>query len=53
MGHFGEVDAIERLVMYLLKLERAEEAFQRADAYFQKYRGDINRAGPPPNRFHV
>lgn len=43
IGLFGEVDALERLVMCLLKQGRIDEANKKAEEYFETYRGDRNR----------
>jgi len=43
-GRFGEIEALDRLSMCLIKLRRAREAAERADKYFGAYRGDLNRA---------
>jgi hypothetical protein len=42
IGQFGQVEAIERLVMCLLKLGSLEEAQRLAEDYFTKYAGDKN-----------
>lgn len=43
-GLFGEVEAIERLVMVLLSLGRYTESLERFNNYFNAYQGDKNRA---------
>jgi hypothetical protein len=43
-GRFGEIEALDRLSMCLIKLGRVREAVERADKYFSVYRGDLNRA---------
>jgi hypothetical protein len=41
LGYRGEFVAIDRLTLCLKKLGRIEEAAAEADAYFDKYRGDL------------
>jgi hypothetical protein len=43
IGHFGEVEALDRLTMCLIKLGRVQEASKRANEYFKLYKGDLNR----------
>ena len=44
IGRFGEIEALDRLTMCLIKLGRAREAAERTDEYFRLYRGDLGRA---------
>jgi hypothetical protein len=41
-GRRGEVEAVDRLTMCLIKLNRAEEAASRAKSYFALYQLDLN-----------
>jgi hypothetical protein len=41
-GYSGEVRALDRLTMGLLKLGQVDEAKAAADAYFDRYRADIS-----------
>lgn len=43
-GCFGEIEAIERLTMCLIKLKRVKEAAQIMESYFKLYAGDFNSA---------
>ena len=40
-GRFGEIEALDRLTMCLVKLEKPEEAASYADRYFATYRRDL------------
>jgi hypothetical protein len=44
LGRGGEVQALERLTMCLIRLGRADEAAQHARDYFSVYRGDQQSA---------
>jgi hypothetical protein len=44
LGRSGEVEALDRLTMCLVKLERSAEAAQHADNYFALYRRDLQLA---------
>lgn len=46
-GCFGEIEAIERLTMCLIKLKRVREAVQQMESYFKLYLGDLNSAATP------
>ena len=46
-GNYGEIEALERLTMCLIKLKRADEAAQQMETYFKIYAGDLNRAAAP------
>ena len=41
IGQFGEVEALDRLSMCLIKVKQIEEASNRAKGYFERYRGDL------------
>ena len=41
LGHHGELDALDRLTMCLIKLGRPREASERMKAYFTLYRKDL------------
>jgi hypothetical protein len=43
-GPWGEVEALERLTMCLIKLGRPEEAARHTQSYFARYKGDLQRA---------
>lgn len=43
-GPFGEIEALDRLTICLIKLKRVEEAAQQMEAYFKTYKGDLNRS---------
>jgi len=43
IGHHGEIEALDRLSMCLIKLGRIREASERADDYFKLYRADLMR----------
>ncbi len=47
IGYFGEIEALERLTVCLIKLNRVEEAVQQMESYFKRYAGDLNRAAAP------
>jgi hypothetical protein len=44
LGRSGEIEALDRLTMCLIKLERSAEAAQHADNYFPLYRRDLQLA---------
>jgi hypothetical protein len=44
LGRSGEIEALDRLTMCLIKLERSAEAAQHTDNYFALYRHDLQRA---------
>ena len=44
IGDFGEITALERLTMCLIKLGRAHEAASRTQEYFSLYKGDVQRS---------
>ncbi|MDA2912446.1 hypothetical protein MYX77_00540 [Acidobacteriia bacterium AH_259_A11_L15] len=44
LGRNGEIEALDRLTMCLIKLERSAEAAQHANNYFALYRLDLQRA---------
>jgi hypothetical protein len=44
LGRFGEIQALERLTMCLIRLQRPAEAAQHADRYFAAYRRDLSMA---------
>lgn len=44
LGRSGEIEALDRLTMCLIKLERSAEAAQHADDYFVLYRRDLQLA---------
>ena len=44
IGLWGEVEALNRLTMCLIKLGRPEEAARHAQSYFARYKGDLQRA---------
>lgn len=43
-GRFGEIEALDRLTICLLKLGRIREAARRVEEYFAIFKGDLNRA---------
>lgn len=43
-GPVGEIEALDRLSMCLIKLGKVGEAAERVDTYFNEYRGDLMRA---------
>ena len=43
-ARFGEINAIDRLSLCLIRLGRAVEASERVKAYFKMYNGDLNYA---------
>jgi hypothetical protein len=45
LGRNGELEALDRLTMCLIKLGRVREAAQRANEYFSLYRRDLELAG--------
>ena len=45
LGRNGELEALDRLTMCLIKLGRAREAALRIDEYFSLYRRDLELAG--------
>lgn len=44
LGPWGEVEALDRLIMCLIRLGRPKEAAERAQSYFARYKGDLRRA---------
>jgi hypothetical protein len=44
LGRSGQIEALDRLTMCLIKLERSAEAAQRANNYFALYRRDLQLA---------
>jgi hypothetical protein len=44
LGRNGEIEALDRLTLCLIKLERSSEAAQHADNYFASYRRDLQMA---------
>jgi len=43
VGISGEIEALDRLTMCLIKLKRSEEAARHAHDYFTLYRRDLGR----------
>lgn len=41
IGRFGEIEALDRLTMCLIKVTRIEEAANTTRDYFERYRGDL------------
>ena len=42
-GAYGEIEALDRLTLCLIKLQRPAEAAQHAESYFALYRRDLQR----------
>jgi hypothetical protein len=43
-GHHGDLNALNRLTLCLIKLGRVQEAAERVDDYFRLYRADLNKS---------
>jgi hypothetical protein len=44
VGPWGDVEVLNRLTMCLIKLGRPEDAARHAQSYFDRYKGDLQRA---------
>jgi hypothetical protein len=42
IGLFGEIEALDRLTVCLIKLKRVKDAAQQMASYFKLYKGDLN-----------
>jgi hypothetical protein len=52
-GHHGNLNALNRLTLCLIKLGRVQEAAERVDDYFKLYRADLNKAAAKPIRGYI
>ena len=52
-SHHGNLNALNRLTLCLIKLGRIQEAAERVDNYFKLYRADLNKSAARPIRERI